>query len=220
MKDATTNHLRIVPEKRKILPYGLICWKIFMSKWVEDCTDLETRKQVILFGVKALNFISIHKNDLDDGKINWTENLHLMSEYILAVIGILTPRELMTVFPISKTFNGKKTETKDYFYTMSECEKIGLDTPIGFERAPKLLWDYENMHLREFTVHTMGVYNEILRKCRPDLPDPFEAFFMMAGAKTKTVSTDSQGRKFLYDPDKNKFHRLGKKKLNYGKARI
>ena len=220
MENVTTNHLRIVPEKRKILPYGLICWKIFNSKCVDDLANLETRRQLVFFGVKALNFISIYKNDLDDGKINWTENLYQMSKYILALIGSITPRELMSIFPISKIYNGNKTGTKDYFYTMGECEKIGLDNLIGLKRSGELLWDYDNRHLREFTVHQMAVSNEILRKCRPNQPDPFEAFFMMAGAKTKTVSTDSQGRKFLYDPDEKKFHRLGKKKLNYGKARI
>ena len=207
-------HLRVVrPLRSKFAIYGDAYQKLLDGGW-----DLNQRMQIVFYGVRWTNMIDYAL--LDDNQIS-SMSMFRQMDFVLHVIGTLTPRQLANVFPVNKSYDGKKYGMKDYFTTMSACREIGLDVPIGFEKAISFLTDYENHHLKEFVVHQMSVSNDILRKLtHSNQPDPFEAFFMMAGAKTKTVTTDSQGRKFLYDPDENKFHRLGKKKMAYGNARI
>ena len=77
---------------------------------------------------------------------------------IVQTIGMLTPRQLVEVFPIHKTYDGDKYQMKDYFYTMEEINKIGLDNPIG-DKSFELLWDYENNDLRNFLVETVSTMN-------------------------------------------------------------
>jgi hypothetical protein len=206
------SHLRVVRPRRSKFDIYTDAYQ----KLLDGGFDLNKRMQLAFYGVRWTNMVDYAQ--LDDNQIS---SMFRQMDFILHVIGALTPRQLANVFPVHKSYDGKKHGMKDYFTTMSACEKIGLDVPIGFEKAVSFLTDYENHHLKEFVVHQMSVSNDILRKItHSNQPDPFEAIFMMAGAKTKTVSTDSQGRKFLYDPDENKFHRLGKKKMAYGNTRI
>ena len=67
---------------------------------------------------------------------------------VLKLISRQTPRQFMRIFPVSKEYDGRRWQSKDYFTTMEMIERIGMDTPIG--NAFEFLWDYVNLHTRTF----------------------------------------------------------------------
>lgn len=84
-------------------------------------------------------------------------------EVLFAFIGDLTPAELITIFPVDKIYNGDKFQCKNYFFTMNELKKIGMNKKIGSDNVLDLLWDYQNPDLRKLLVKYMGVMSDIRR---------------------------------------------------------
>ena len=124
---------------------------------IEDSTDINHIQKFIFINVKL---VSTSKRTHEE---NLLIKLQPMERYayldnIVQTIGMLTPRQLVEVFPIHKTYDGDKYQMKDYFYTMEEINKIGLDNPIG-DKSFELLWDYENNDLRNFLVETVSTMN-------------------------------------------------------------
>lgn len=64
---------------------------------------------------------------------------------------VLTPNELLTMFPVEKTYDGKRYNEKDYFYTMNYLQEIGLNKIIG-ENVDQLLCNYVNANITRFCV--------------------------------------------------------------------
>lgn len=74
----------------------------------------------------------------------------------------LTTNELATIFPIEKDYDGHKYECKDYFYTIEKIKEIGLDKIIG-NKIEDLLFDYQNKEIRDFSVHCMMLYSNLMK---------------------------------------------------------
>ncbi|MCO7128427.1 hypothetical protein NIE88_22145, partial [Sporolactobacillus shoreicorticis] len=74
-----------------------------------------------------------------------------------------TPREFMQVFPIDKTYDGEKYETKDYFYTMNYLKSLDMDKPIGRENLSDFLWDYMNRTMWLFSALKMSALADVQR---------------------------------------------------------
>lgn len=81
-------------------------------------------------------------------------------EIIGNMVGLLTPREFMQMFPIEKEFDGEKYECKDYFYTVNYIEEFGIDTIIG-DKASEFLMEYWNWDVNEYMVYWMSVVNRM-----------------------------------------------------------
>ena len=64
-------------------------------------------------------------------------------EVVNGFMKLMTPRELMQVFPIEKSYDGKKSGMKDYFSTMEALKDFDIDSPIS-ENIDDLLWYYWN----------------------------------------------------------------------------
>lgn len=81
---------------------------------------------------------------------------------IFDILGCLTLRNFVIMFPIEKDYDGEKWECKDYFYTMDVLSKMDWDKPIGRDELIELLWDYQNDDLRhayiEFTTAMSAIY--------------------------------------------------------------
>lgn len=101
---------------------------------------------------------------------------------VLRFIERMTPHQFMQMFPIDKTYDGERWESKDYFTTKEMCFRRGLDSPIG--DALTFLWDYCNPYTRCFL---SGFLKAIEWERRLDgKPSMLESFFEEQGIDSPT----------------------------------
>ena len=209
-------NLRLVPTKKaKSLPdYLSIYSRIFLTKMgkavdAEDAPDdvglypLQVRKQLLFFGV---NFFNRSYRNLENSDQETLGAALSISDFLLRIMGSLTPRELITVFPIAKTYDGAKYETKDYFYTMEQLHEIGLDHPITHDKAFILCMDFQNIALNFFAVNKMGIVDQI-RSLQGEM-GVMESFMAEKGLPVYELATSDNGKQFLYDPVAQKSHAI------------
>lgn len=101
---------------------------------------------------------------------------------VLFFINDMTPRQFMQMFPIDKTYDGERWESKDYFTTKEMCFRRGLDSPIG--DALTFLWDYCNPYTRCFLSSFLKAIERERR--RDGKPSMLEAFFEEQGIDSHT----------------------------------
>lgn len=119
------------------------------NKWSED-----KMKQYIFLGIKAYG-VEFARRKKRPGVQGITSRYAELSA-IMQSIGMLTPKQLQQMFPISKEYDGDKYDMKDYYYTLHALEKAGMDKPIGTEmEAAHLLWDYQNTEISFFLMAYM-----------------------------------------------------------------
>ena len=162
-------------------------------------------KTAVFYGINYVNSINM------DATPNEPEIVFQTASNIQRLIGRLTPREFMTIFPIRKTYDGEKFECKDYFYTKSYIESFGLDTLIG-DKVDEFLWDYWNIKTSIFVVQMLSAMDKIRRQ--QGQKSMIEEFF---GDKVTTYRkfTDRNGREYLVDSKTGKYHRTMRKIPRY-----
>lgn len=179
---------------------------------VEDAKDStgipeskDAIKKIVFYGVKAVNTKDKNRYSTDETITNDYDFIRV----ITTMIEQLTPREFMQVFPISKIYDGKKYEVKDYFYTINYIEEHGLDTAIG--DAFNFLYEYTNIHTQIFTVQIMGALDNL--RALKGQASVFEEFIAENGVRPYTKHQDQQGREYLYRDGRTKPIRKLKKRL-------
>lgn len=156
---------------------------------LENEFNFEKHKKIIFWGVKALGHGSkdFLKHDAEEEKL-------LLYQFVSGLIEKITPRQLMTIFPITKEYDGQKYETKDYFYTIKMCEKHGFDKKIG--NSFEFLWDYYNRDIGGFVVNYLSTLSEAYKnKTGKGLA---EAYFAEAGITTYSEKV-IDGKKVLVE---------------------
>lgn len=135
----------------------------------EDYEDIETTvKKLIFTTVKLLNLDVTEKNLTADSRFD----LYCL---VLDLMSILRPGELVTLFPIEKTYDGKRWGTKDYFSSMTAINALPQDQPIG-DGVKKLLWALMNPDIDDFMVGLMCTMSDIRREQgQPGLMEEFAA---------------------------------------------
>lgn len=124
------------------------------NKKITDLTQTELA-QIGLAGIKWMVASCNIKQEHEKQKTGYVESFDEkqskldMISYIFNIISFLTPRNLVTTFPIEKIYDGDKWGCKDFFSTMEELSKFDWDKPLGKDSLLNLLWDYENKDLRE-----------------------------------------------------------------------
>lgn len=127
----------------------------FMEKYgnviIPENLQRDELKKYVFLGVKYIG----------KSRYSRTQNMNIDPEYkkvelLMDAIELMTPREITQMFPITKKYDGNKYEIKDYFYTMSTIENIGMDSAIGsHENVINLLWDYTNHDISMLMVRWM-----------------------------------------------------------------
>lgn len=141
--------------------YKLIYLNGFVRSNTQRCDDPSDRdniKRSIYYLVKYFNCLNAHQIT---GPETLEGNITLMqaANYL---IGTIAPAELMTIFPVAKTYDGERWECKDYFYTMEMIKEHGIDTPIGTgEEVFSFLWDYTNNDIRHYMVQCMNIISRM-----------------------------------------------------------
>lgn len=143
----------------------------------------------ILYGVRMLNALKETKS-ADDLLVRFQ-----LSEFILGLLALTTPRRLCRIFPIEKKYDGNRRGTKDYFSTVEMIETHGWDELI--KEPFEFLWDFENAETREYTVNHMGLLSDIRRA--QGHPGLLEEWAGQNGIPLYTMHTDTDGRRFIID---------------------
>lgn len=103
---------------------------------------------------KRLLFLTVKKMSFDNKMSSLSNEMRFqLYSSVCDMIGLLTPRELMQMFPIRKDYDGEKYQSKDYFYVMNMIEEHGIDNPIN--ETFEFLWDYTNPTTTNFLVNCM-----------------------------------------------------------------
>ena len=128
-------------------------------------------------------------------------------ESINSLIALLSPRELMQIFPVEKTYDGEKWNCKDYFSTMEAMREHGLDTPIG-DGVLNFLWDYFNESLSFYVVNYLGAINQLYKN--ETGRDMTAEFFADQGISFYRKFTADDGKEYLRDTKSGEFRRVRK----------
>ena len=138
-------------------------------------------------------------------------------ETLTELIAQLTPRELLQIFPVEKTYDGDRWEAKDYFFTMDVLRQHGLDKPLG-ESVLDVLWDYANIHVRLFNVAALKVI-DVLRHMsgRKSL---VEEWASSNGEKLTIcmLRRDRKGRRWMVNNETGERHRVKVKRPRWARV--
>ncbi|MCI7304338.1 MAG: hypothetical protein SOR93_09645 [Clostridiales Family XIII bacterium] len=118
----------------------------------------ECFRQMIYAGVKQLGMIKDKELDASDELVYHT---YAQMSFLLDMFDVMSPRQVIQLFPIEKTYDGARWEWKDYYYTMEAVNKTGIDNVIGAERSPEFLMDYQNWDINHFMVTFMLVVSRM-----------------------------------------------------------
>lgn len=142
----------------------------------------------VFYGVRLLG------RERADGFISVFEDFAL-GESLMALIGSMEPRRFVRIFPVEKTYRGRRYGIKDYFFTLKMIEEHGWDRPIG--NAAEFLWDYVNGDVTEFLVSHLERISAI-RQLQGQ-PGILEEWAREKGIRMFRHYTDERCREFLLD---------------------
>lgn len=137
--------------------------KIYLNGMMKAFNDFDgsqdKNRKLIFYTVKYFPRVNLDLYDRED-----LENLLAMNDSLLDVLCLITPADLMTIFPIKKTYDGSKYEMKDYFTTMEAVNAHGLNEPFKTaDSAQSLLWEYWNRDIMEYQVKVMSIISALNR---------------------------------------------------------
>lgn len=126
--------------------------RIYLDGIIRCTADGDTRR-IIFYTVKYFTVVDIDKYTRER-----LEVLHTLSCQMSELMGSITPADLMTIFPISKTYDGERYQMKDYFSAMEAVNAHGLHEPFKTaDNARVLLWEYWNRDIMLYQVKLMSI---------------------------------------------------------------
>lgn len=182
-----------------------------VSQYAESL-DFDNRKDYIkraaYYGVKVVNLKEKSEHLIkEEAELNFQ-----FVSVVKSIIGLLTPAEFMTLFPIEKEHKSHRWGMKDYFYTRDYINTLDLNKTIAEQEDPLLfLWEYTNWDITEFNVKAM-CYLSDLRQLE-GYPSSATEWAEMNGIQTFSVHRDSKGNEFIIKNGKTA--KLGKQKPKY-----
>lgn len=144
-------------------------------KWPERLNRDDLKKYIFL-GTKAYGkeyFMNRHRSKFHScEEIEWVYN---ETNEIMKAIGLLTPEELLQLFPVTKDFDSGKFGSKDYFWAMEKIKALPKDKPIGTEQnVAEVLWDYVNESTEYFFLNWHDSLCDLRAFC--DKGEPLERY--------------------------------------------
>ncbi|MEY8356816.1 hypothetical protein AALB39_26180 [Lachnospiraceae bacterium 54-53] len=144
-------------------------------------------KRYVFLGVKAFGNECLKNRD--HSKIKSMERIEWIyerSHSIMTAIGLLTPKELIQIFPIKKDYGGEKGGYKDYFSVMETIGKLPQNKPIGSAQdAADVLWNYANPDTDYFLMMWIHSIDDLSTYCNND--KPFKAFYSKRNKEVASV---------------------------------
>lgn len=147
-------------------------------------------KRLAFYGVKYIVALKYenreHRKHLDKKEL---EADFAFMDNVLMFMSLLTPRELVNIFPITKEYDGEKQGWKDYYYTIDTLKEYDMDKPVGMEQLQDLLWDYQNTDLWLFMGSQFAIMSD-LRRCMGE-KGIMEEWAEKQGISTYTLNKDN-----------------------------
>lgn len=125
------------------------------TKYIEGDKSRDNIKRIVFYGVRTIINKPKPNNRLNEVKENF-ESVCIVKD----LMSLLTPKEFMNVFPVTKEYDGYKHEWKDYSYTMRYMETLNPNKPIG-EEILNLLWEYQNWDVTFFNLKLTGCLDDM-----------------------------------------------------------
>lgn len=141
-----------------------------------------------------------------DGIMLGHKSMFGMFESVKDILSTLTPKELMTDFPITKTYDGAKWECADYFSTIEKFKDLDSNIPLIHQTVDmvELLWGYQNKWLAMFLTALFCTVSKIQQAegkddlftgfCKARGLKPPEPIKIFKNEKGKLYTIDSKGR--------------------------
>ncbi len=139
--------------KRPPLDYEQIYLDGIIRCTSDGTGSMEVARKIIFYTVKYFGVVDIDKYTRDQ-----LEVLHTLSCQMTEVMAAITPADLITIFPIKKTYDGERYQMKDYFSAMEAVNAHGLHEPFKTaDNARVLLWEYWNRDIMLYQVKLMSI---------------------------------------------------------------
>ena len=148
-----------------------------------------TNKQIYQTIHEPPRMLKGHARDPETASENYS-----VAQAAMKLLADVTPRMLLQVFPVTKTYDGDKWQSKDYFFTMRALEEYGLDKPLG-ENVFHVLWDYMNPHVSDFMVWHMEALSDV--RVAQGGKDPLVEWMEEQGVPSYSKGVDSLGREVM-----------------------
>ena len=141
------------------------------SKYGNNFLDFpqEDLMKIVLSGIKMVNYAREIRREYEKIDMHYRQTLKEsqvtfnLIDALFTIMSLIKLKNLVTIFPIRKDYDGEKWECKDYFYTMDVLSGMDWDKPVGRDKISDLLWDYQNDDLRYVYVEYMCATSAIYR---------------------------------------------------------
>lgn len=153
-----------------------------LERFAKEQSD-SARKNVVYWAIRCVPYL----DNLEDKEV--------LIQLVNCELKRMKYRELVNMFPIDKSYDGDKWDTKDYFYTIDYIEEHGgMDAYI--ENPFELIWDYQNFYIRKFGAKWLSYVEDEMREQTGI--DMFNAFFhtdeYAKDSKGNIISVNKQGK--------------------------
>lgn len=134
-----------------------------------------------------------------------------------ALMSLMTPEEIIRTFPITKTYDGERWQSADYFSSLNLFADISMNISLLIQRKEPfdILFGYQNPHISMLLVGMMGTVDNLRRADGKE--DMLTSFFKEQGLEPPhkmTMHKDENGKQFTMD-ENGKTFKVHKPKPRY-----
>lgn len=127
-----------------------------------QCRD--NLKRAVFYAVKYYGLERIDRRHSSEPRtLEQVKSDFSFLECVKMLMGQLAPGEIMSMFPITKEYNGEKYCCKDYYFTVEKLKDFDMDTPLGDEGLENFLWSYWNDDLFAFDAVSFSIISNMYR---------------------------------------------------------
>lgn len=133
-----------------------------------------------------------------------------------ALMSLMTPEEIIRTFPITKTYDGERWQSADYFSSLNLFADISMNLSLMIQRKEPfdILFGYQNPHISMLLVGMMGTVDNLRRADGKE--DMLTSFFKEQGLEPprKMTMHNSNGKHYMMD-ENGKTFKVRKPKPRY-----
>lgn len=198
------NRFTVIKGKNKKMPTTKQKWELYQnaydnlmikcSQQKENNNISDTLGKMFFYGTRYITLkYRANKKSIFEPRLLVRDELmkdYAFVELMLQILGHLTLRQVMGIFPIDKEYDGDKYCCKDYFYAVEHLEGVNLDDLIyhQFPNIEDFTWIYWNRDIFELDAVLVEIASDIRRL--DGKKGIIEEWMENKGIESYTISTD------------------------------